>query len=440
MEKLIKWKTRALVYGITLLFVSAIVFMACKKNRFEGEAPTAAGVFDASAAKEWFYGVFKKTKEFTEVPVQLDGRKLPDWKTGRYKKAGSMEVVEFDLVMEKKKALIKQNENRADASRLAEATINKAVFVKKDNKITLNIVQYLPEAGYAQANGYDISKNSIIEPDKTFSGKVLITRWNTLFVKGYNISNGKKTRIISQLVNRFKQEGETPAPNSPINPDCYYSYYAWFEQNCTVTPLGDGMSIEVCSDWELIWDNVVETSCPITQSECEEMGLDTEACLCQTLGLCGNNGEPEDCSNAQAQVEAIAATHQVDNELIEHTSTPLPNNEWEEHYKWQIYKVSWPCTKRIYSNEKAILKYNGTTVPTLPANTRIFSTFTHGNLSSGGFTFGYGLSYEESNNYVRKEPLDTYVKVWFDVTTELGCGGSPIAYTTGEIASKNFYP
>jgi hypothetical protein len=32
MKKLIKWKTKALVYGITLLFVSAIMFTGCKKD------------------------------------------------------------------------------------------------------------------------------------------------------------------------------------------------------------------------------------------------------------------------------------------------------------------------------------------------------------------------------------------------------------------------
>lgn len=444
MSKMTQHRKPVLLITLSLLFTAIAVFMACRKTN-QNEPRTAADglpvVFNAAVAKEWFYGVFKKSKEFTDVPVALDGKKLPDWKTGRYKKAGNMEIVEFDLVAQKKKALLSPATPRADNNRIAEATINRAVFVRQGNSVKLELVQYIPEMNYLAGNGYDISKNTLVTPDNSFTGKILITRWDGIFIKGYKMENGRKTRAISLLQNKFKPSGETPALNTPINPDCYYSYYAWFEQDCTTTELGDGMSIEVCGDWNMVWDYVEETSCPISQSECETLGLSTEDCLCQTVGLCNGDESGSGCANTQEQVDAIAATHEVDNTLIEHTSSPLPNNQWEELYKWQIYKVAWPCTKKIYSNEKAILKFNGTTVPTLPSNEKIFHSFTHGNLSSSGFTIGYGLSWEESNHYLRLEHKEAFLKIWFDVTTEIGCGGSPVAITTPDnLASRYFYP
>ena len=282
MSKITQHRKPVLLITLSLLFTAIAVFMACRKTN-QNESVAAAGlpaVFNAEAAKEWFYGTFKKSNEFLSVPIALDGKKLPDWDGGRYKKLGNTEMVEYPLVQQKKRVPVKTTTGGGIDARLAEAGITRAVLVKKNGKTALRLVQWVPNAAYAQAKNYDISQNSLLNAESDFTGKVLITRWDGLFIKGYQMENGRKTKAITKMQNRFKREEETATPNTPINPDCTYSYYAWAEQNCNIYTNGDDISIEVCSNWELVWDNLQETSCPISQSECETLGLSTEDCLC----------------------------------------------------------------------------------------------------------------------------------------------------------------
>jgi hypothetical protein len=311
-----------------------IIYIACRKtdhNRSETTNATAA--FNTAAAKEWFYGTFKKSKEFLDLPVALDGKKLPHWQGGQYKKLGNTELVEYPLVQQIKRVPVTPASGGGVDARLAEATITKAVFVKKNGKTALRLVQWLPDAAYAQAKGYDISQNSLLNTESDFTGKVLITRWDGLFIKGYQMENGRKTRAITQLKKKVTTDYDVPATNTPINPDCIYSYYAWAEQNCTVYPQGDNITVEVCGDWELIWDDLQEVSCPIDQSDCESMGLSTEDCLCQTLGLCNGDDDQIDCA---AQIDGEFENIQTSSEM--QTSNWVSNdpNSRVVRYKWKF--------------------------------------------------------------------------------------------------------
>ena len=260
--------------------------MACRKN----DHPVRPEVFNTVAAKEWYYGSFKQSAEFQAANTAIAGKKFPDWKTGRYKKLGNMEIVEFDLVEQKKGVLVKPSGNRFNDNRIAEATLTRAVFIKTGRNIKLELIKYIPELNYLTSRNYDISKNGLLNPDEQFTGKVLITRWNGDLVKGYNVEHGKKKNVITKLLKQAAPADDAGTPNTPINPDCYYSYYAWAEQNCTTYTNGDDVSIEFCSDWELVWDNLQETSCPLTQGDCETLGLSTEDCMCQMMGV-GCDGE-----------------------------------------------------------------------------------------------------------------------------------------------------
>lgn len=313
--------------GIILLVIfSTAIFISCRKNNETMQEIS----FNAPAAKEWFYGTFKKTNEYATAATA--GKQLPDWKSGRYKKTGNMEMVEYDLVQQKKTALVAPTGNRFEDKRIAEATVNRALFVKNGNETKLFIVQFIPGADYAKANGYDISKNTFARPDKNFTGKLLIKNWNNELVKGYNIANGKKENVIKQIVK------ENSANRTDINPDCYYSYTAWFEQDCSIIPIGDNVALENCSEWQMMWESITETYCPVGPSECELLGLDQEACMCQMLGVCNGGGGEEN------QDEAIIAEHNsakdADWEYTTEFDYTCPNSPNPVTYHYNGWKIA----------------------------------------------------------------------------------------------------
>jgi hypothetical protein len=345
MKKVLIYQNSPLWAFCFFIFLSVAILVACRKT----DQGPQQDIFDSAAAKEWFYGSFRKSAEYRSVNTTTAGQKLPNWETGRYKKLGNTEIVEFDLTEQKKTVVLKPSENRFSDDRIAEAAISRAVFVKSRNDITLKLVKYIPELNYLTASKYDISKNGLINPDERFTGKILFTNWNGNFVKGYNVENGKKRNVIKQIIKQApRSAGDNGALNTSINPDCYYSYYAWLEQNCTITPLSDNIAIENCSNWELVWDYVVETSCPLDPNDCISMGLNTEDCMCQLFGSC--TGESDEAIDCNAQIDDAFNGIQTENELqSKEWTSNLPDTR-VIRYKWKFAKSNPTSIVQWYYN------------------------------------------------------------------------------------------
>jgi hypothetical protein len=425
-------KKRSILLAAMLI---PIIYIACRKTG-AGESPSQPygnAAFNTAAAKEWFYGTFKKSKEFLDMPVALNGKKLPEWKTGRYKKMGNMEIVEFDLVEQIKGVLLKPSGNQFNDRRIAEAAINRAVFIKTGNAIQLELVMYIPELNYLAARGYDISENGVLNPDEQFTGKVLVTRWNGNLVKGYNVEQGKKMNVIKKIIKQSARNGDNGTLNTSINPDCYYSYNAWYEQNCTITPIGDNIFLENCDNWELIWDYVVETSCPLDTSDCAAMGLSTEDCMCQMLGLCGD-GEPDPSDCANANLDEILNNASVEAEMLPRTATMINDSSADMPIDWRVFTIQNGIgSTRVYSHEKANLKMN------TALNRWKFQDITHNGLSveSGisaydceATTIGFNVAYHDvwAWNYYHTAIL----KVKYNVKLTMTC------FATIKISQKNY--
>jgi len=154
-----KWPKLLLM--LSLFFaITAISFVSCQK----GIEKPASDEFNVAAAKEWYYGTFKKSPEWKNSP--LHGKKLPDWKKGFYRKVGNIEMVEFPLVKIKTSISVSSNAQLTNAQkqRIAEASLSRIVFIKKDDKVLIREIDYIPDWEYLQNKGFDISHIIIGSP------------------------------------------------------------------------------------------------------------------------------------------------------------------------------------------------------------------------------------------------------------------------------------
>lgn len=90
-------RSRSLLAFTALALSLLLIFIACRKNDLPAKA---SDKFDVAAAKEWYYGTFKKSAAYSVHTINDKGKKLPSWSRGKYKKIGDLEIVEFPLVRE----------------------------------------------------------------------------------------------------------------------------------------------------------------------------------------------------------------------------------------------------------------------------------------------------------------------------------------------------
>ena len=145
---------------ILLLLVGTIV--ACRKSfdpSTSNSDPQVITVeFNAMAAKEWFYGSFKKSTEYasyysakTTETARYSSKpsgKLPDWTRSTYRKVGRIEIVEFPLIKAKTTMSVPTaGLSKQDVKRIAEASLTRLAIIKNPNgKILVREIYYIPES------------------------------------------------------------------------------------------------------------------------------------------------------------------------------------------------------------------------------------------------------------------------------------------------------
>jgi hypothetical protein len=216
MKKSFKLKlNKSITISTLLLLISVTVFIACKRSLAD---KMATEEFNVNAAKEWYYGVFKKSNEFKALDLtspflsnrgnksktrtsSIDSvlKKFPKWNLAKSYEKNGLQIVEMPLLYNETTVLMPgmQNETNETKTKIANASLSKIIFVKKpDNSINVRLITLVPKVAYAQSKNYDISSNSLNRFDTNFSGFVMVRKWDEEIVKVDEVLNGQKVKNV----------------------------------------------------------------------------------------------------------------------------------------------------------------------------------------------------------------------------------------------------
>ena len=397
-----------------ILLVTTIIFAACRKN-----ASSDNTSFDQMAAKEWYYGVFKKSSEWLGYNRQKNGIKLPDWRNGKYFKVGNSEFVEFPLIKAKTKMGItsKANLSAGDALKIANSSLSRIVFAKTGGKITVREIDYVPDWDYLSSAKFDISDNYFAKMNKNFTGKLIFKTWGGVELSQNLLNNGK---IVGKIDKR------NIASNLRVQA-CEDFLIIIYERNCYTVTNGDVLTTE-CTDW-VETDRWIEPVCD-TDPECE--GLTPIECACMLFG-CNDpdnpNGVDEACNNSLnefVQNNNVVESAETDNITIS-SSGPI---ERVKKYSWIFAKGTFNTGLKWKSWETGVHKKIN--------NEWRWESLTHDFTTQDGTTFGGTLT-------LAVNAADTYVAVYnagvnlnYTFTHSVVCSGSPLSSTNTKTSYKTF--
>ena len=353
----------------------------------------------------------------------MKGKKLPDWKNGKYKKLGNFEVIEFPLTREKTSLILPDNAGlrEQDKKRVAEASLSRIVFVKNGTgHIIVREATYIPDPDYLARHQYDISSNSFGNVDKDFSGTIQVTKWNSTEISRSVLKEGKvEKRIRVKAINPNSQSAITgrTACNGILVTE-------WF-RDCEVHLYGDMMVKEECGEWMPTgneWCYEEEEQAP-----CTDPG--SPQCACQEFGICEEVGEnpQENCSSSQAALEGSVVNEPVSNSTTEETQTTRVKN-----YAWTIYRQNLGLWS-FRSHEKGVhVKVN---------DEWRWQSLTHESISREGLMIGGSVSCTLNSATPYVALYWASMELDFNIAASIICGGSPFAtaedYKNGTIINVN---
>jgi hypothetical protein len=319
------------------------VFISCQKE-YKRQAST--NEFNETAAKEWYYGIFKKSPEWINSPSR--GKQLPDWKKSTYRKVGNMEIIEFPLVKARAKITIPKNNSLTENNikRIAEASLVRIAFIKKSgNVIFVREIDYIPDWDYIQKKGFDISSASLAKDGDDFSGRIIIKNWDGNELSRMVVKNGVITHK-GALTKPGQSNGKDSNRNSAVaESGCEPEEVCEYEQDCEQTCYGDHCTPWVCGEWEPTGNCLPANNCP--KDPCD--GLSSEECMCQVFG-CGDDsdgggGNTNTCNIPSNLNDVLANAGPVSENLEIDRSTEVMdvNGDITRTWKgrWNFYKGTW---------------------------------------------------------------------------------------------------
>ena len=301
---------------ILLIGVLTVVGIACQKG-LNGEVKK--DVYGIDAVKEWYYGTFKKSSEWSGYNSSLNKMKLPDWKHGTYIRFGDKEIVEFPLIKGKNtfsvtfKVDLPENEKR----QIANAAVSRVLFIKqKSGNIIVREIQYIPDMDYLSRHGFDISRNKIGDMDKDFSGTIIAKKWNGQEVARNILKNGKIIRRIKPN----EIQGRNGAMRTASCPAGWIEVTE-YARDCESHLYGDGLFTYECGEWYptgAVWCYPPENG-GTGDPECADPG--SVECFCHMIGGC--DGDPGDGDDDEG--ECNLSVEDADNALASVTREDLNN-------------------------------------------------------------------------------------------------------------------
>ncbi len=327
----------------TAVFIACVLVIfpfACRKADFGEKQANAA--FDVAAAKEWWYGSFKKSGDFkrinqsspivqmmaaganlsapatsnttnsaSDAALGLQSR-LPSWRKATYKTIGDLQVVEAPLIGGAVLAPIAEpTATKAEEVRLAALTQQKLLIsTDKGGKPNVRVVTLVPSLRYAKAKNWDLGVLEAAALPADFEGDIIACNWAGTLLNAWRKEDGKqKVRLVprqrqgSETTGALNEKGKVER-SSMVCEQVYiiigYHYY------CIAAPQGDEPPDAACerdpSLWQQgnpIWDWV--TVCLPVGSDggpgddiCPP-GLSMEECFCSlyNVGCEGGGGDGE---------------------------------------------------------------------------------------------------------------------------------------------------
>lgn len=303
-RKLLIGNKFATLFTVLLIsLASMLTINSCRKMDTAGSKPGEE--FNVAAAKEWWYGKFKKSDEYysldhnslfiNSLNLGLNvNKKYPSWKRGINYTVGGLEIVELPLYYNNPVTIFPGSDllSKEDKIRIAKASINKLLIIEKQDKnISVRTVTLIPSLDYARSRNYDISNNTLKTPDKAFTGWMVIKDWKQTLIGYWQIENGRRIRrmIIEKkdqtISHRIEQEvceyvlveetanicvGDLIEGDEPGDPPECTEWY-----------------IQTTFDYQWICYEVGGVGDPM--GDCLSMGNFSDECICQVYGLgCGN--------------------------------------------------------------------------------------------------------------------------------------------------------
>lgn len=411
-----------------IIGIAAMLLFSCQK---EVSTSKESSVFNAAAAKEWYYAEFKKSAEWRGSDMK--GKKLPDWSSGVYKKIGNYEVVEFPLIKATKRfELMKDNSISAeDTRRIMESSVNSILFIRKGKQIFVREVQYIPALQYFTASNFDISRNKISAIEKTFSGQIVIKKWNGAEV-------GRNVLVNGKIIKRYKLDNVL-AKGLQRTQSCQVGQLEITEwaRDCEVHIYGDGMVTNECGQWYTTGN----TWCVDDENgqipACSDPG--SPECFCELVGNCedpnSGGGNQQTCQEAADEIFSSAHTMAEKSGIEECGNTGTTRYKC---YQWKIYSVSKGLIPMyLVSKDKATQVKNG--------NIWSFTSLDHQSIEKAGTEILYSVSTE---NVVPTSTLSPHsgisnqvgnMHITFTVKVSVICDGLPVVFSDPTSTSQSWH-
>lgn len=298
---------------LALVFIS-FFFTTCKRLPVEYRSD-AADKFSLNDAKEWYYGVFKKSAEWKQSAQK--GKKLPDWNYGRYRKSGNLEIIEFPLIKNSKTFAVPSGRVTSnERTEIANSSLSRIAFIKiRGQGIVVREVDYIPDLAFLRSRGYDISNVSLGNNINGFSGQIRIKNWKGTFVSSFGLDSGRFTKRLTRIP---EKDLLSLVQGRGGGEDCEITEYCDEEMYCTGWFVGDTfIPTGECTPWLPTDDCYYDMECDfgsgndgIPPDDCELYGVD-----CDGGGGGGYDdtppAQPDPCSTEQAQAVTTFSTNSI---------------------------------------------------------------------------------------------------------------------------------
>ena len=295
-------------YFILFSFLSLvlIVINSCKKQTYN----SVDNIFNISASKEWWYGSFRKSTAYSQIdyssiyaPSVLDvasaKKKYPSWKRAVEYISGELQIIEMPLVYNKRIVIFPGSSllSTDDKKRIAESSLHRLLLIKKpNNTVSIRTITLIPSLYYARSKNFDISNNSLKEPDPNFSGWLVVRNWSEKVIGLWQIENGRRVR---KYINK-KIDPNQQSRNATV--ECFQEPYIEGVVGMCVgtTVTGDEPSgNEECNEWVITISIGSQLVCEPSNEESGDpledcFGMSDMECACAIAGLGCDNHWDED--------------------------------------------------------------------------------------------------------------------------------------------------
>jgi hypothetical protein len=287
--------------------------------------------FNAIEAKEWWYGVFKKSTEYSTIDenatnvrmikkmtklnnIQFSNNRMPIWSKAISYSVGKFECVEFPLAYGHKVTIIDGEKNLTTEQKykLVDTKLEKVVLIKQPNgKIEVRIVSILPKYAYALDMNFDISNNQTNYIDPTFKGIIQVRKWSETIIHTKEIVNNKVVKIIKDklqktnnkdALSRDATDATCPEGQNCPNGGYWQSFFTHVCENnnyssgdvvVVVGCLHSSLNTYVCDYWQCNSEGDDDEDEDETPIDCTTNVLPYEECMCAyyDLNYCSDNGD-----------------------------------------------------------------------------------------------------------------------------------------------------